>query len=172
MTPKPGLWAAGTVLLLLCSCSGESRRSSTARPTATPPVATAAAAPVRALDVCALAPDAEVAKALGAKVRTPARGSQRATGSSCDYDLDFGDRHAGLFFVWTGKPSVYFSRELASGKTEAVPGLGQDAWVEHSMPEDSWDLHVLVAPDLAFEAKGDNKARVLTLGRFLAERLH
>jgi hypothetical protein len=117
-----------------------------------------------------LAPDADVARALGARVRKPARGSSSA-GSECDYDLDFGDGHAGLFFVWAGKPALYFSRDLAMGKAETLNGLGQDAWIQHDMPEDSWDLHVLIAPDLAFEAKGEGKERVLALGRLLAQRL-
>jgi hypothetical protein len=118
-----------------------------------------------------VAPDAEVAKALGAKVRHPARGSH-TMGSECDYDLDFGDRHTGFFYVWAGPPSVYFSREMATGEVEDVPNLGQEAFIEHTMPEGSWDLHVRVAPDLALEAKGDRKDRVLALGRFLAGRVH
>jgi hypothetical protein len=92
-------------------------------------------------------------------------------GAECDYDLDFGDGHAGLFFVWAGKPALYFSRDLAMGEAETVPGLGQDAWVQHAMPEDSWDLHVLVATDLALEVKGDKKERVIALGRLLAQKV-
>jgi hypothetical protein len=167
ITRVPTLAAAGAALLLSYACSGGGANRSAARETASPPTRAAAAPSARRVDVCAAAPDKEVAAALGAKVRTAARGS----GDSCDYDLDFGDRHAGLFFVWAGSPSVYFSRELATGQTEAVPGLGEDAWIEHAMPEDSWDLHVLVAPDLAFEAKGDRKDRVLTLGKMLAGKL-
>jgi hypothetical protein len=154
--------------LLVGACSGGSGRSSP------PPTATAAptttAAPARTVDLCAVAPDAEVAKALGAKVRKPARGSQ-TMGSECDYDLDFGDGHTAFFFVWAGPPSVYFSREMATGEVEDVSDLGQDAFLEHAMPEDAWDLHVLLAPDLALEAKGDRKERVLALGRFLAGKV-
>jgi hypothetical protein len=91
--------------------------------------------------------------------------------AECDYDLDFGDGQAGLFFVWAGKPALYFSRDLVMGEAETVKGLGQDAWMQHATPEDSWDLHVLVAPDLAFEAKGEGRERVLALGRLLAQRL-
>jgi hypothetical protein len=103
-------------------------------------------------------------------VRKPARSSQ-SLGAECDYDLDFGDGRAGLFFVWAGKPTLYFSRDLAMGEAETVKDLGQDAWMQHAMPEDSWDLHVLVAPDLAFEAKGEGRERVLALGRLLVQKL-
>jgi hypothetical protein len=157
-------------VLLLWSCAGGSGGGSSA-PTARPPETTLAAAPTREIDVCALAPDAEVAKALGAKVRKPAR-SPRSMGSECDYDLDFGDGHAGFFFVWAGEPSTYFSRDMVTGAVESVSGLGRDAFMEHAMPEDAWDLHVLLAADLAFEAKGDRKERVLALGKILAEKLH
>lgn len=170
MTAKAGFWVVVTAALLW-SCGGDGRGSSSAKPTAAPPAAAAPSTAARAVNLCALAPDTEVAKALGAKVSRPAQGSQAMGSSSCDYNLDFGDGHAGLFFVWAGKPAVFFSRELATAEVEAVPGLGQDAWVQHTMPEDSWDLHVLMAPDLAFEAKGDQKARVLKLGSFLATRL-
>jgi hypothetical protein len=156
-------------MLLVGACGGGSGRSSP--PPAATAAPTAAPAPARTVDLCAAAPDAEVAKALGAKVRTPARGS-RAVGSECDYDLDFGDGHTGFFFVWAGPPSVYFSREMATGEVEGVSDLGQDAFLEHAMPEDAWDLHVLLAPDLALEAKGDRKERVLALGRFLAGKVH
>jgi hypothetical protein len=152
-------------VLLAGNCKGESGKPADTRPTSGPPAAAAAPAPKP--DVCALAQDADVARALGARVRNPARGQP----GSCDYDLDFGDRRAGFFYVWAGKPAMYFSRELASGGVETLPGLGQDAWVEHTMPEGSWDLHVLVASDLALEVKGDAKDRVLALGRFLASRI-
>jgi hypothetical protein len=157
--------------LLAWGCGGGSGRSSPPPPAATAVPTTVAAAPARKVDLCAVAPDAEVAKALGAKVRKPAHGSQ-VMGSECDYDLDFGDGHTGFFFVWAGPPSVYFSREMATGDVESVPDVGQEAFIEHAMPEDAWDLHVRVAPDLALEAKGDRKERVLALGRFLAEKVH
>jgi len=140
-----------------------------------PPVVSAEPSPTpaitaRTVDVCNAVPDAEVAKALGAQVRKPARSSQ-TIGSECDYDLDFGDGRASFFFVWAGPPSVYFSREMVSGKADAVSGLGQDAFIEQAMPERMWDLHVLVNPDLAVEVKGDQREQVLALGRLLVTRL-
>jgi hypothetical protein len=157
--------------LLAWGCGRESSRPSPSPP---PPAVAAPsptpAATARTVDVCASAPDAEVARALGAKVRKPARSSQ-TIGSECDYDLDFGDGHSSFFFVWAGPPSVYFSREMVSGKADAVSGLGQDAFIEHALPENMWDLHVLISPDLAVEAKGDQREQVLALARFLVTRL-
>ncbi len=169
MTARELIWTS-VVLLALCACGkGGDGSSPPAAPGAGAATA-AAAAPERVVDICSLAPDADAAAALGAKVRNPAR-SVHSMGAECDYDFDFGDGHSGFFYVWAGKPALHFSRQLAGGETEDVAGLGQGAWIEHAMPEDSWDLHVQVAPDLAFEAKGDRKERVLALGTFLATRL-
>lgn len=156
--------------LLAWSCGGGGRQSAVPPPSTTAAPPASAPAPERNVDLCSAAPDAAAAPALGAKVRKPARASQMA-GSECDYDFDFGDGHSGFFYAWAGKPELYFSREMATGKVEDVSGLGQEAFIEHAMPEDAWDLHVLLAPDLAIEVKGDRKERVLTLGRFLAEKL-
>jgi hypothetical protein len=168
---------AAVATLLLGGCGGAGREAprgqapaSEARAPVT--MSTPAAAAVSFPDVCAAAPDAEVAQALGAKVKTPAHGSRDGLGSACDYDLDFGDGHAALFFVWAGKPMAYASRELASDQAESVPGMGKDAWIEHAMPEDSWDLHVLLDDALGLEVKGDGKDRVLALGKYLLTQLH
>jgi hypothetical protein len=160
--------AVSIVTAFAWGCGGGGGQPPAPPPSTAP--ATTAPAPARTLDLCAVAPDADVAQALGAKVREPSRASQLG-GSECDYDFDFGDRRSGFFFAWAGKPELYFSREMATGDVEPVAGLGQDAFVEHAMPEDAWDLHVLLAPDLALEVKGDRKQQVLGLGRFLAGKL-